>query len=131
MNSPSPSPFCPHLVTKLGGRSRILYSPHWTRQGVVTTLSHLPHNKYSLLAIELQKWAFSPPHAGLGCKLQHIGNVDVLLMPRIGIRRPPWRGLPASPAHPHPPVPDDPEYVRLVPIVEDCAKHPLSEGGSY
>src|SRR5215213_4465643 len=76
-------------------------------------------------------YIFSPPHAGLGCKLQHIGNVDVLKMPRIGIRRPPRRGLPSSTAHPHPAVPDDPENVRQVRIVEEYVPHLMSEGGSY
>jgi hypothetical protein len=77
------------------------------------------------------EFGITPLRSGLGGNLQHVGDVDVLLVPRIGIRRAPRRGLPASPAHPHPPVPDDPENVRLVPIVEDCAKYPLSEGGSY
>jgi hypothetical protein len=74
---------------------------------------------------------FSPPHAGLGCKLQHIGNVDVLKMPRIGIRRSLRRGLPPRAAHPHPAVPDDPENVRQVRMVEERVPHLSSEGGSY
>src|SRR5918993_665042 len=45
--------------------------------------------------------------------------------------RPSRRGAPPRAAHPHPAVPDDPGNVRFVLVVEDCVKHPLSEGGSY
>src|ERR671910_2373894 len=77
------------------------------------------------------EFGITPLRSGLGCKLQHVGDVDVLLVPRIGIPRTPRRGAPPRAAHPHPAVPDDPGNVRLVLVVEDRVKHPLSEGGSY
>src|SRR5918994_33228 len=77
------------------------------------------------------EFGITPLRSGLGCELQHVGDVDVLLVPRIGIPRTPRRGAPPRAAHPHPAVPDDPGNVRLVLVVEDCVKHPLSEGGSY
>jgi hypothetical protein len=55
----------------------------------------------------------------------------VLVVARVGIRRPPRRLTPPRAAHPHPAVPDIPGDVRQIRIVEDRVPHLMSEGSSY